>query len=89
MIVSLKQALPEHYNCIARDARLGESQRAMLQYYAGITAVRDPGRVCELRLVQGDKVARPLLDESRYRKIWEGNRKTDKNERYRLYQRID
>jgi len=29
------------------------------------------------------------MDESQYKKIWEGSRKTDKNEQYRLYQRVE
>jgi hypothetical protein len=28
------------------------------------------------------------MDESRYEKIWEGSRKGDKNEHYRLYREI-
>lgn len=88
MVASLKQSLPAEYNCIARNTGLGESQRAMLHYFGDIITRRDPARYCELRLIQGDKISRPLMDEARYEKIWEGSRKTDKNEQYRLYREI-
>ncbi len=88
MIGSLKQAMPAEYNCVARNAGLGDAQRAMLHYFGNIITKRDPDRVCELRLIQGDKVSRPLMDTARYEKIWEGSRKGDKNEHYRLYRLI-
>jgi hypothetical protein len=89
MIVSLKAAMPAQYNCVARNTTLGDSQRAMLHYFGDIITRRDPERICELRLIQGEKISRPLMDESQYKKIWEGSRKTDKNEQYRLYQRVE
>ncbi len=89
MIDSLKQAMPAHYNCVARNTGLGEGQRAMLQYFGNIVTRRDPQRICVLRLIQGDKISRPLMDESQYKKIWEGSRNADKNEQYRLYQRVE
>ncbi len=88
MVESLQLALPQDYNCIARNTGLGDSQRAMLHYFGNLITRRDPARFCELRLIQGDKISRPLMDESRYEKIWEGSRKTDKNEQYRLYKEI-
>ncbi len=88
MVASLQQSMPHDYNCIARNTSLGEGQRAMLHYFGNIITRRDPARICELRLIQGDKISRPLMDESRYERIWEGSRKTDKNENYRLYREI-
>jgi len=89
MVANLVRALPAQQACIAsRD--LGEAQRAMLQYFAGLrterveTSPRAAG--CPLLLVQG----RPL-DElvigAEWRQIWEGHRPGDKDERFRLYQR--
>jgi 4-amino-4-deoxy-L-arabinose transferase-like glycosyltransferase len=88
MVASLMQAMPQQYNCIARNTALGESQRAMLHYFGNITTRRDPARICELRLIQGEKISKPLMDESRYLKIWEGSRNIDKSEQYRLYREI-
>jgi 4-amino-4-deoxy-L-arabinose transferase-like glycosyltransferase len=88
MVASLKQSMPSDVNCVARNTALGDGQRAMLHYFGDIITQRDPARRCELRLVQGDKISRPLMDESRYEKIWEGSRIADKNEQYRLYKEI-
>jgi len=87
MIVSLKHALPKHYQCVAGE-RLGEDQRAMLHYFGNIITERDQKHRCDLRLIQGRKLSRPLLDDKRWKKVWEGNRKGDQNERYRLYKKI-
>jgi len=87
MVVSMKQAMPEQYQCIGREY-LGDGQRAMLHYFGNIITRRDPKIKCDLRLIQGDKLSKPLFDETRWKKIWEGSRKGDKNEHYRLYQRI-
>jgi 4-amino-4-deoxy-L-arabinose transferase-like glycosyltransferase len=88
MVASMQKSLPPDINCIARNRSLGDGQRAMLYYFGNIKTQRDPARICELRLIQGDKLSGPLMDESRYQKIWEGSRKGDKNEHYRLYQEI-
>jgi len=87
MVAALKQALPKHYQCIAGE-HLGEGQRAMLQYFGNILTEHDYKHHCDLRLIQGNKLSRPLLDETRWGKIWEGSRKGDKDERYRLYRRV-
>ncbi|MGC2164729.1 MAG: glycosyltransferase family 39 protein [Gallionella sp.] len=86
MVADLKHALPSHYQCIASE-RLGEGQRAMLHYFGNIITKRGAKQNCDVRLIQGDKLSRPLMDESRWTKIWEGSRKGDKGEHYRLYRR--
>ena len=83
MVASLKQALPQQYQCIGHDT-LGDGQRAMLHYFGNIVTRHDLQLHCDLRLIQGDR----LLDEMRWRKMWEGSRKGDKGEHYRLYRRI-
>ena len=88
MVASLKQSLPKQYDCVASE-HLGEGQRAMLHYFGNIITRRGAKQRCDLRLIQGDKLSRPLLDETRWKKIWEGSRKGDKNEHYRLYRRVD
>jgi len=90
MIESLETALPSTYRCISsRD--LGDPQRAMLHYFAGIVTHREETpplrRDCDLMLVQGvpkEERAPP----GNWIKIWEGNRLGDKDERYRLYRRV-
>lgn len=89
MVASLEQALPARYRCIA-SRELGESQRAMLRYYAGIITLREEvatrRRACDLLLVQGNP-RQETAPRGNWRKIWEGGRPGDKDERYRLYQR--
>ncbi len=90
MVASLRLALPAHYNCMA-SRNLGEPQRAMLEYYANIITRREEvvGKTqCNLLLIQGwsgDNIPGP---GPKWRQIWEGSRPGDKNERYRLFQRI-
>ncbi len=88
MVAALKKALPQHYQCIAGE-HLGDGQRAMLHYFGNIITRSDPKHSCDLRLIQGDKFSKPVLDETRWEKIWEGSRKGDKDEHYRLYRRVE
>jgi 4-amino-4-deoxy-L-arabinose transferase-like glycosyltransferase len=87
MVDDLKENLPQTYNCIA-DVRIGDSQRAMLQYFGNITPRRRSAGVCELLLVQGDRISKPIENEIGWDKIWEGSRKGDQTERFRLYRRV-
>jgi 4-amino-4-deoxy-L-arabinose transferase-like glycosyltransferase len=87
MTAALQATLPRNYLCIAGE-NLGEGQRAMLHYFGGIITRIDAQHRCELRLIQGDKISKPLLDETLWEKIWEGSREGDKNEHYRLYRRL-
>jgi 4-amino-4-deoxy-L-arabinose transferase-like glycosyltransferase len=87
-VVSLQQALPRKYDCLAsRD--LGEAQRAMLHYFGNIITRREEApageRRCELLLVQGHPQSEAA--PRGWKKIWEGGRPGDKDERYRLYRR--
>jgi 4-amino-4-deoxy-L-arabinose transferase-like glycosyltransferase len=89
MVVSMQQALPKKHDCIS-SRELGDAQRAMLHYYAGIITHREeiPSRKrrCGLLLVQG--TPRPEISPGPgWKKIWEGARPGDKDERYRLYRR--
>jgi 4-amino-4-deoxy-L-arabinose transferase-like glycosyltransferase len=87
MVDDLKENMPKQYNCIA-GVRIGDSQRAMLQYFGDLNPKRNATRVCDLLLVQGDRVAKPIEDEIGWEKMWEGGRKGDTNERFRLYRRV-
>ena len=89
VFTSMQQSLPAQYRCIS-SRRLGESQRAMLHYYAGIITHREEivtrQRDCDLLLTQGVAREEPTV-AGNWRKIWEGSRPGDKVERYRLYWR--
>jgi 4-amino-4-deoxy-L-arabinose transferase-like glycosyltransferase len=86
MVSALKRSLPKHYHCVAGE-NLGHGQRAMLYYFGNIITQPDYSHRCDLRLIQGDRLSKPLLDETHWEKIWEGSRKGDKTERYRLYRK--
>ena len=88
MFASMQQALPAGYSCLASRG-LGEPQRALLDYYAGINPQRTErfaGAQCELLLAQGQAGSEPEMP-SEWHKIWEGRRPGDKVERFRLYQK--
>jgi hypothetical protein len=90
MIVSMQQALPGKYDCMS-SRLLGEPQRALLHYFAGIRTYReeapDRQRRCELLLAQGTP-QNETVPRGAWRKIWEGSRPGDRDERYWLYRRI-
>lgn len=89
MIFSLQQALPAHHACISSSG-LGEPQRALLEYYAGILTQRTEahrGTACDLLLVQGRAKAPAAPPGPEWDKIWEGHRPGDKLERFWLFQR--
>ena len=87
--LALRAALPKTYSCIAsRD--LGEAQRAVLDYHAGIVTRRleTQGRnACDLLLLQ-ENARRPARHPGApWKKIWEGNRAGDRSEKLRLYRK--
>jgi len=89
MIYSLRSALPQRYDCIS-SYNLGEPQRALLEYFAGIVTYREtePSRKrdCQLLLVQGFRNY-ILVPNPHWHKIWEGARPGDNKESFQLYQR--
>lgn len=87
VIADMRRAMPQQYRCLSgRD--LGEAQRAMLHYFAGIRAQRqEPGLGnCDLMLAQGVPLDE-LVTPPEWKKIWEGHRPGDRDERLRLYQK--
>ncbi|HUL40704.1 MAG TPA: hypothetical protein VLV32_02175 [Burkholderiales bacterium] len=87
MFTSLQQSLPSHYRCVT-SRNLGETQRAMLEYYAGIITQRSDvtGTIdCDLLLIQGRAQEQPSVGAD-WEKIWQGSRPGDNYERYYLYQ---
>ena len=89
MMYSLHAALPKHYDCIS-SYNLGEPQRALLQYFAGVVTYRETEptrkRECHVLLVQGfwNYI---LVPNPHWRKIWEGARPGDDKELFQLYRR--
>jgi len=94
LCTSFRKALPAHYRSIAGDG-LGESERAMLEYYAGITTrqVTPTGGTGDADLLlmwSGSKPQDPAHIEN-WRLIWEGKIYRDRDqvkEIFRLYQKL-
>jgi 4-amino-4-deoxy-L-arabinose transferase-like glycosyltransferase len=89
VVQELERTLPAGSRCIS-SIGLGDSQRAMLEYYAGIVTYREeapePKRECDLLLTQGTSMQESAVGAG-WKKIWEGARPGDTKERFRLYKR--
>ncbi|MBI2509591.1 MAG: glycosyltransferase family 39 protein [Betaproteobacteria bacterium] len=89
VFVDMARALPKTYRCLSSRG-LGEPQRASLHYFGGIVTFREEiparRRDCDLLLAQGRPLDENVIPET-WKKIWEGRRPGDNDERYRLYQR--
>jgi 4-amino-4-deoxy-L-arabinose transferase-like glycosyltransferase len=85
---SLAAALPRDGACVA-SVGLGESQRAMFDYYAGLITRRlesgADSRGCAWLLVQGTPHRPPAAAGRRWHEVWEGARPGDEAERFHLY----
>jgi 4-amino-4-deoxy-L-arabinose transferase-like glycosyltransferase len=88
MIASLIEFIPDN-GCVA-SRNLGEPQRAMLQYFGHIKAVRDEsaaGAVCNALIVQGWYASGAPARDRAWTLVWEGARPGDQKELYRMYVR--
>jgi hypothetical protein len=87
MVVELQQALPSGYRCMS-SLNLGDTERAMLHYFANIVTYREESperrRDCDLLLVQGT-LQGGAVPGPEWVRIWEGARPGDRIERYWLY----
>jgi len=76
--------------CLA-SRNLGEPQRALFGYFAGIRTVREevePAHTCNSLLVQYGRLAQDPAPPEGWQPIWSGARKGDDTERFVLYKRI-
>jgi 4-amino-4-deoxy-L-arabinose transferase-like glycosyltransferase len=87
---ALDRALPAKHGCVASSG-LGEAQRASLHYFVGIETLgpdRPESANCRLLLVYSSSGGSPEISPGpAWRKIWEGRRRGDRKERFRLYRR--
>jgi len=90
LATALTRALPATHGCIA-GLNLGEAQRASLDYFAGIVTLprnSAAGQRCEWLLTQGTGRRDEISPGAEWRKVWEGSRPGDRNEKLRLYRRM-
>jgi hypothetical protein len=84
----LSAAVPAGHVCIARR-NLGDAQRALLDYFAGIRTVRaelPEASSCGALLVQAAPLRIPLAGPD-WTEVWRGSRPGDRNELFVLYRR--
>ncbi len=89
VFTSLASNLPPSHDCVVGEG-LGEPQRAMIDYYAGIRTLRQtvhPDAKCGLILRQEWLSDPPMHDPREWRILWEGRHPGGSNEKFRLYQR--
>ena len=75
--------------CVA-SRNLGEPQRALFNYFAGLVTVReevDPGARCAALLVQYGRLDGAAPPPAGWTSVWSGGRRGDDTERFVLYER--
>jgi 4-amino-4-deoxy-L-arabinose transferase-like glycosyltransferase len=89
VMTSIAQALPAGYDCLS-SYNVADAQRALLHYYTGIRTFREGvpgrGRFCQVLLVQGAR-ANMYVPGPEWVQIWEGARRGERRELFRLYRR--
>jgi 4-amino-4-deoxy-L-arabinose transferase-like glycosyltransferase len=89
---TMAQAMASHLpaqGCVA-SRNLGEPQRALFRYFAGLVTVREettPTHGCATVLVQYGRVESAPAAPEGWRIAWEGQRRGDDTERFVLYTR--
>jgi len=89
----IAERLPAGASCV--DTNVGQAQRASIAYYGAVPFSKIGAAPCDLLLVQDsiklrdDKELMPRHDGREWRLLWEGKRPSDRDERFRLYQRLD
>jgi 4-amino-4-deoxy-L-arabinose transferase-like glycosyltransferase len=87
----LRAHLPASVDCVAGS--VGPSQRASFAYFGHVPFARPGQSDCDFLLLQDSTRDRRELktithDGDRWRLLWQGRRPSDRDERFRLYQRI-
>ena len=83
----LAAQMPRDAGCIARK-NVGDAQRALLDYFAGIRTVREESSAsaaCGLLLVQATPQRAPVV-APQWHEVWRGSRPGDRNELFILYE---
>ncbi|HEY0847313.1 MAG TPA: glycosyltransferase [Noviherbaspirillum sp.] len=84
--------LPKGQYCV--DTNVGPAQRASFAYFGGVPFAQWVDGNCDYLLLQDNRRGKDdkiVLERSgeQWRLLWEGRRPSDRDERYRLYRRVD
>jgi 4-amino-4-deoxy-L-arabinose transferase-like glycosyltransferase len=87
----LAMKLPENNYCV--DTNVGPAQRASFAYFGSIPFARSGNAHCEFLLLQDKNRSQNNVQvitrfNERWQLLWAGHRPSDREERYRLYQRM-
>ena len=91
LVAQIKSRLPAHVTCVA-NRRLGEPERAMLDYFGGLLTDREStpaGQRCPVLLVQSLEVPKEISRPGPWRLMWNGARPGDNKEHFWLLLRLD
>jgi len=90
----IAQKLPDNNKQYCVDTNVGAAQRASFAYFGNVKFIHFDETSCRYLLLQDNprsKSDSTLLRQydGRWRILWEGRRPSDRDERFRLYRRID
>ncbi|HYD97595.1 MAG TPA: glycosyltransferase [Noviherbaspirillum sp.] len=88
----IAEKLPAGSYCV--EANVGPAQRASFAYFGGVPFAQFEGGRCNYFLLQDnrrnkDEVKLLQRPGEQWRLLWEGRRPSDRDERFRLYQRVN
>jgi 4-amino-4-deoxy-L-arabinose transferase-like glycosyltransferase len=88
----IAQKLPQSQYCV--DANVGPAQRASFAYFGHVAFARFENGHCDFMLLQDnnrkkDDAKSNKPNTNQWRLLWEGRRPSDRDERFRLYQRMN
>lgn len=87
----IAQKLPSSRSCVETD--VGPAQRASFAYFGNIPFAQFDDGQCDFLLLQDSSrkkaEARLVKSDQQWKLLWEGRRPSDRNERFRLYQRVN
>ena len=89
VVRELAAHIPPGADCVA-NRNLGEPQRAMLEYFAGIVTYRGDtlkGEQCDFLVAQFSRRRRATIDGNEWHPVWNGSRPGDTHERLWLFRR--
>jgi 4-amino-4-deoxy-L-arabinose transferase-like glycosyltransferase len=88
----IAEKLPEARYCV--DSNVGPAQRASFAFFGQVPFANFHDVQCDYLLLQDNNRSKAdakviIRSNERWRLLWEGRRPSDRDERYRLYQRMN